>query len=131
MIIRAIVKTIYRHVFFQVDVVGLPYACLFPSKKYHDRLSALYDSSFRDGVTIKKYMYRKQNAYAVMSDKLGADIGVIPKSSIPELEKRYGDPDGVAGRIIYLDYSREDPEDDNNSEPILHWKCRIQLSSKN
>lgn len=109
-----------------VMVAGTDYPCRFPSGKYtHRAYDTCKAAKVNDKVTLKKYDYKGETAYAVMLDKVGSDIGVIPKNRIAALEK-WESLDGMTGYID--DIEKERAEDNEGAmDKLYHYEIEITL----
>ncbi|MDD6551018.1 MAG: hypothetical protein PUF16_04495 [Lachnospiraceae bacterium] len=91
-----------KYTVMYVDIAGFSKKCKYKTEKYYWRQDALEDSKEGDSVSIKKFSYQKQPAYAIINNRIGVDIGVIPAKDIPEFEKRFPDLADIEGSIDLL-----------------------------
>lgn len=96
-------------------IVGTQYGCRFPAGKIASRDEDVCPKARKgDAITLKKYKWKKEDAYAVILDKIGADIGVLPKHRIPTLEK-WEALDGLKGEISDIEkHLTEDSDEENH-----------------
>ena len=95
-------------------VVGTQYGCKFPIGKHLSREEDVCSKAKKgDSITLKRYTWKKENAYAVILDKVGADLGVLPRVRIPVLEK-WEDLDGLKGEVWYIEKIRTEDSDEEN-----------------
>mgnify|MGYP000009518362 FL=1 len=86
---------------FSFQAAGFRFDCRFPNKKFSRRQLVLSYSNVNDTVTLRQYEWEGQVAFALISDRLGADLGVVPAIHVNTVLKLSQDCD-VHGKIISL-----------------------------
>lgn len=104
---------------FSFQAAGFRFKCRFPNTRFDERQFILVRSHVGDSVSLRQYEWEGKPAIALISDKYGADLGVVPAShvnTILKLTEKYD----VIGKIIDLErieYRKE-----------FYTKCDIELS---
>lgn len=104
---------------FSFQAAGFRFKCRFPNKRFDERQAILIRSHVGDCISLQQYEWEGKSALALISDKYGADLGVVPAShvnTILKLTEKYD----VIGKIIDLErieYRKE-----------FYTKCDIELS---
>lgn len=115
-----------------VDIVGMSHECKFPNGKLRERESVCRKCKEGEEITIKAYTFNGENAYAVMVDRLGADIGVLPAARKAELEA-WSELDGLKGRITSINKREEtyvDEDDVDEDEVVYYYDVEIELEKQ-
>ena len=82
---------------YSFEPIGYTYKCKIGKIPRQDSIDK---SRKGDPVTLTVYQYKGQNAYAVVNDRTGCDIGVVPADLIRILEKKNKvSIDGLHGKI--------------------------------
>lgn len=87
---------------FSFQAAGFRFDCRFPNKRFRDRQAVLARCRVGDTVSLRQYEWEGKPAFALISDKCGADLGVIPAihvNKVLALTEHYT----VIGKIIALD----------------------------
>ena len=83
---------------YKFDVVGMSHKCQVGKIS---RQKSIKESLPGDTVTLQQFIYDNKRAYAVVNDRTGNDVGVVPADSIALMEKRNKGPlDGCKGYIV-------------------------------
>ena len=91
-----------------------PYGCKYPVGEFRSRDEDVCPKAkVGDTITLKRYTWKKENAYAVILDKVGADLGVLPKHRLPALEK-WETLDGLKGAISFIEKKQTEDSDEEN-----------------
>lgn len=104
---------------FSFQAAGFRFDCRFPNKHFRDRQSVLARSRAGDTLELRQYKWEGKPAFALISCRHGADVGVVPANhvqTVSELLENYT----VTGKIVSLneiEYQKE-----------YYIKCDIQLS---
>lgn len=87
---------------FSFQAAGFRFDCRFPNKRFRDRQAVLARCRVGDNVSLRQYEWEGKSAFALISDKCGTDLGVIPAihvNKVLALTEQYT----VIGKIIALD----------------------------
>lgn len=86
---------------FSFQVAGFRFDCRFPSGRFHNRQILTAHCRVGDAVTLRQYEWEGEPAFAIISQKHDADLGVVPAihvNKVLELTEDYR----VTGKIIAL-----------------------------
>lgn len=86
---------------FSFQAAGFRFDCRFPNKKFSERQAILIRSSVNDTVTLRQYEWEGKPAFALISDNLDADLGVVPAVHVNTVLKLSQEYD-IHGKIISL-----------------------------
>ena len=124
---------------YSFDAVGMSHKCEVGKIS---RQKSIKESIPGDTITLKQFIFDNKRAYAVVNDRTGNDVGVVPAKSITLLEKRNEGPlDGCKGhivdihRILFFDdgSSTTDLRDltaDERRGSRTYKQCTIQIRTK-
>lgn len=105
------------------DLVGYSHECKYKKNGFVHRQQALSQISEKEPVHLKKYTYKGSTAFAVISDSLKCDIGVIRASDVSKIFKYFGEsvPQGYVSMICRA------PSEYDEDEETEFLMCQIIL----
>lgn len=91
---------------------GSDWKCQFPTDQFKKRQEVLATLAKTDQVHLKAFQSGGKTYFAVIADRAGADIGVIPSDEVEHIEKFCGKIHGLVGKIQHIRYGSPayDPE---------------------
>jgi hypothetical protein len=104
---------------FSFQAAGFRFKCRFPNTRFDERQFILVRSHVGDSVSLRQYEWEGKPAIALISDKYGADLGVVPATHVNKILK-LAEQYTVSGKIISLE--RIEYRGD------FYTKCDIELS---
>ena len=103
---------------------GYHYPCKFPSagSSYDDRQTIIKLSKVGDIVTLTEFKWERKRAIAIINNRFGADIGVVPADyRLNDILKLYDSYD-IQGRITAINIS--------NSDKMYYTEIELQCYEK-
>lgn len=97
---------------YSFQAVGITHGCSFPSSRFKGRSRQFVLDKCRTGdpVSLKEYDWNGSPALAIMAEKYGTDIGVVPADQVNRIRKLRQEYE-VQGRISDIRILNPDEED--------------------
>ena len=86
---------------FSFQIAGFRFNCRFPTTRFEKRQILLNYCKLGDVISLRQFEWEGESAFALINDKYGADIGVVPAeyvNTVLKLNQEYT----VHGKIIEL-----------------------------
>lgn len=104
---------------FSFGATGFRFKCRFPNKKFNYRQAVLVRCNIGDSVKLQQYEWEGKPSFAIISEKYGADLGVVPAIHVNKVLHLINDY-SIVGKIISFDKTTYRGE--------TYTTCDIELS---
>lgn len=78
--------------------------CQFPNDKFKKRQEVLATLAKTDQVHLQAYENKGKTYFAVIADRAGADVGIIPEKEVEHIKEFCGKIYGLVGTIQHIRY---------------------------